>query len=89
MRLYSFIRNENGTLKAQGGQKRLGITLLHETTRGSWQTRTEEINVDFFWQDGKPALSITLPADWSITDQQTDYSGTSRIRAEYQPKEKE
>ena len=72
MKLYSFITNENKTSKHQGGQKSLSIKLLHETAYGDWRCGTEEIGIDFEWNEGKPVLFIDLPKSWQLDQNYTE-----------------
>ena len=72
MRLYSFISNEKRSAVQKGGQDRLRIVLLHETKKGDWRCSTEEISIDFNWNNGKPELYLNLPKSWKQDIQWTN-----------------
>ena len=64
MRLYTYISNENGTLKQQGGNERLDIELMVEKVKGQWKENSDKINVFLLWKDGNPTLHIETPEGW-------------------------
>ena len=64
MKLYSFISNEKKTTKQQGGNKEIKISLHHETEAGDWRCGTEQIDLYFVWENGKPQLIVELPPSW-------------------------
>lgn len=74
MRLYSHITNEKNSGVQKGGNKKILITLNHETSTGSWETSTEEISITFLWNEGKPQLSVILPKSWAIDQPSRDYT---------------
>lgn len=87
MKLYSFITNENKKGKQQGGQKNLVIKLLHETDAGDWRCGTEEIEIQFNWNDGKPNLFLLLPKSWQTNTIHNDKDlDPKTIKAVYLPK---
>ena len=64
MKLYSFISNEKKTTKQQGGNKELKISLHHETEACDLRCGTEQIDLYFVWENGKPQLIVELPPSW-------------------------
>lgn len=65
MQLYSFISNEKGASKKQGGNKELNIELHIEKEKGAWQRgRVEKIFMFLRLENGEPYLHIQIPDDW-------------------------
>ena len=60
MKLYSWVKNERGIGKKQGGHKNLEITLEYEETGQSWECNSSEheLRVRFTLIDGTPHLAI-------------------------------
>ena len=64
MRLYSYVSNENGIMKQQGGNKELDIELLVEKVAGLWRTEKDTIKLFLRWNDENPVLHFEVPENW-------------------------
>jgi hypothetical protein len=92
MKLYSFISNEKKTTKQQGSNKELKISLHHETEAGDWRDGTEQIDLYFLWNNGKPRLIVELPPSWqklSLEYKNPDKKYPSRLVFGYGAEESE